>query len=167
MTNSIRTIFNAFEVFEIAERIERNGARFYRKAAVCTSDSDLSALLLELSAMEQEHEKTFVDIRKNLLSQERQLTLFDPVSEIAKYLSAIADGYVFDLQKDLSEVLKDRHSETDILKMAIGLEKDSIVFYLGIKDLVPESSGKKRIDEIIREEMGHIRQLSEKLKNLT
>ena len=47
-----------------------------------------------------------------------------------------------------------------ILLAAIGLEKDSIIFYLGMKELVPENLGKNRIDKIIKEEMGHIRLLS-------
>jgi rubrerythrin len=32
-----------------------------------------------------------------------------------------------------------------------------------MKDLVPEQAGKKRIDDIIKEEMGHIRLLSKEL----
>jgi len=54
----------------------------------------------------------------------------------------------------------------DILQKAIGMEKDSIVFYLGIKELVPERLGKGRIDAIIREEMNHITSLSKRLAAL-
>ena len=45
-------------------------------------------------------------------------------------------------------------------------ENDSIVFYLGMKDLVPEKAGKAKLDAIIREEMGHIRLLSKELAAL-
>ena len=38
-----------------------------------------------------------------------------------------------------------------IFRAAIGLEKDSIIFYLGMKELVPENLGKNRIDKIIKE----------------
>jgi len=51
----------------------------------------------------------------------------------------------------------------DIYTTAIGAEKDSIVFYLGIRDLVPEKYGKNRVDAIIKEEMGHIEALSRQL----
>lgn len=37
--------FNAIEIFEIAERIERNGVKFYRKAAEGLSDQDLRQTL--------------------------------------------------------------------------------------------------------------------------
>ena len=50
-----------------------------------------------------------------------------------------------------------------MLRMAIGLEKDSIVFYLGLKELVPERLGKGRLDGIIQEEYGHINSLSAKM----
>jgi rubrerythrin len=55
----------------------------------------------------------------------------------------------------------------EVLKAAIEAEKDSIVFYLGMKDIVPDALGKKRIDDIIKEEMGHIRLLSKELVKLT
>ena len=51
----------------------------------------------------------------------------------------------------------------DILKAAIGAEKDSIVFYLGMKELVPEKLGKDKLDGIIKEEMAHIKLLSSRL----
>ena len=54
----------------------------------------------------------------------------------------------------------------NILKEAILAEKDSIVFYLGMKDFVPEKFGKNRIEKIIKEEMGHIKLLSNQLTSL-
>jgi rubrerythrin len=50
-----------------------------------------------------------------------------------------------------------------VLKAAILAEKDSIVFYLGMKEMVPEKYGKDRLDKIIREEMGHIKILGKEL----
>jgi len=40
--------------------------------------------------------------------------------------------------------------------MAIGQEKDSIVFYTGLKEMISQTSGRVRIEEIIKQEMGHI-----------
>ena len=55
---------NAIEVFEIAERIERNAVKFFRKAAESFSDPDQCQTLLNLAEFEREHEKTFVNMRK-------------------------------------------------------------------------------------------------------
>jgi rubrerythrin len=155
--------FNAFEIFEMAEQIERNGVKFYRKAAKGVSDKDTRQMLLDLADMEAEHEETFAGMRKQLSDKERELRVFDPDNEMALYLQAMADGHVFDLKKDLSRQLTGAESVEDILKLAIGAEKDSIVFYLGLKDFVPVRAGKDKVEAIIKEEMGHIAVLNRKM----
>ncbi|GAB6096585.1 ferritin family protein [Desulfatiferula olefinivorans] len=148
--------FNADEIFEMAEQIERNGAAFYRKAAERVSGEEKD-FLIELAKMEDDHEVTFKSLRKDLLPQEKEATTFDPDGEAPQYLKALADTRVF-FEKEL-----DPTNMVDILKAAIGAEKDSIVFYLGMKELVPGKLGKDKIDNIIKEEMGHIKLLSRRL----
>jgi len=156
--------FNVDEVFEMAEQIERNGVRFYHQAAENISDASARQLFLDLAAMEAEHEKVFASMRADLADEEREPTVFDPEGEAALYLRALADLQVFGKEGDedfiLSEDLPEQDRIRKILRAAIGLEKESIVFYLGIKELVSARSGKDKIDKIIREEMGHIRLLS-------
>jgi rubrerythrin len=149
--------FNADDVFEMAEQIERNGASFYRKAAAGVTDADAKNFLLSLAAMEDDHEKTFAAMRKKLTATEKARTVFDPENETASYLKALADTRIF-FKKEI-----DTSSLSAILKDAILAEKDSIVFYLGMKDLVPESLGQSRLDTIIKEEMAHIKMLSHRL----
>jgi len=152
--------FTADDVFEMAEQLERNGAKFYRTAAENVSDPKYKELLIELAAMEDEHEKTFASLRADLTKAEKTTTVFDPEDESALYLRALADTRVFFKKKiDIS-------SMKEILKAAIVAEKDSIVFYLGLKDFVPDQLGKNRLDKIIKEEMGHIRILSKELVSL-
>jgi len=148
--------FNADEILAMAEQIERNGARFYRRAAGLVKDAQLSNLLQELAVWEEGHEKAFASMRHILQEQERMTTTFDPEDETSLYLRAMADGHVFDVRVDPADKLTGKESAKDILQMAIGQEKNSIVFYLGIKDMVSEVMGKDKIDEIIREEMRHI-----------
>ena len=50
-----------------------------------------------------------------------------------------------------------------VFREAINREKNSIVFSLGIKELVPENGGKEKIDSINKEEKRHIKLLSNKL----
>ncbi len=158
--------FNAFEIFEIAEQIERNGVKFYRKAAKNAADAEVRQMFVDLADMERDHEKIFEDMRKQISYKERELITFDPENEAALYLQAIASGHVFDLKKDLSEQLTDKKTAAEVLKMAIEAEKDSIVFYLGIKDFVPAPAGKEKVEDIITEEQKHIALLSGKLEVL-
>lgn len=149
--------FNADDIFEMAEQLERNGAKFYRTAAQAVSAAEAKEFLLKLAAMEDEHEKTFSGMRAQLSSGEKASTVFDPDGEAIHYLRALADTRVF-FQKEI-----DTASMQTILKDAITAEKDSIVFYLGMRDAVPEKMGRERLDNIIKEEMGHIRLLSKEL----
>jgi rubrerythrin len=150
--------FTADDVFEMAEQLERNGAKFYQEAARHTDNPDYKKLLQTLSDMEIEHEKIFVKLRSELSGNEKESTVFDPQNESVLYLRALADTKVF-FEKEI-----DFSSMKSVLKAAILAEKDSIVFYLGIKEMVPEKFGKDKLDKIIKEEMGHIKILSNELK---
>lgn len=149
--------FNADEIFKMAEQIERNGAKFYRDAAQNVADQPSKDLLTNLARMEDEHEKTFKALREELTQKERQSTVFDPLGDGVLYLKALADTRVF-FEKKI-----DASSMKGILKAAVEAEKDSIVFYLGMKEAVPDTLGKQKIDAIIKEEMQHIRILSKEL----
>ncbi len=158
--------FNIDEIFEIAEQIERNGAKFYRRAAANAGDTSAGKLLLELAEMEVDHEKRFARLRQELASGDYSTEVYDPQGEAAQYLQSMATGKVFNLRADPSEKLTGSESLGDVLITAIGLERDSIAYYTGIKELVPGRLGGERIDEIIREEMGHLRLLANWLENL-
>ena len=158
--------FNADEIFEMAEQIERNGARFYRRAAEGIADERSKQLLLDLAAMEDTHLKVFSLMRSSLPPKERQETTFDPQGDAARYLQAMADGRIFDMRKDPSETLTGKETAKDILRTAIGLERDSIAFYVGMKELVPENLGKGKLDGIIKQEMNHVSEISNALATL-
>jgi len=149
--------FNANDILQMAEQIERNGAAFYRECAGNVADPVAVELLEKLAAMEDDHEKTFANIRSELSAREKESTTFDPNGEAVLYLKALADTKVF-FEKSI-----DTSNMEDILKSAITAEKDSIVFYLGMKELVPADLGTARVDAIIKEEMAHIKLLSNEL----
>ena len=136
--------FNAIEVFEIAERIERNSVNFYHKAAEAFSDESLSAILLSLAEFEKEHEESYANMRKQISAKEWDMITFDPENEMALYLQKIADSHIFDPKQDPAEQLKDKGSIRDILNYAIECEKNSIIFYLGLKQYVPTTAGKDK-----------------------
>ena len=152
--------FNADDIFEMAEQMERNGAKFYRTAAEKVADASAKEFLLELAGMEDDHEKTFALLRADLSKKEKAATVFDPEGESALYLRALADTEVF-FEKEI-----DVSSMEEILKAAIMAEKDSIVFYLGMMQFVPEELGKDKLGKIVKEEMEHIRILSNELVSL-
>jgi rubrerythrin len=162
--------FNADEIFELASQIERNGARFYRHMANNISDSSIRKLMLNFAAMEEAHEKVFLSMKKQLSDQDREKTIHDPDEETSLYLRAFADLFVFDNAEGedfaLPEGLSAEAKKRKILREAINLEWESIAFYTGMKEFVPEILGKGRVDEIIREEMRHVRLLTNNITSL-
>ncbi len=149
--------FNANDIFEMARQIEQNGAKFYRKAAEKVAGDENKGFLRELADMEDTHEAVFAGMQKELEAADKLETTFDPEDENVLYLKALADTRVFFKKEQPDD------SFNSILTSALQTEKDSIVFYLGMKGLIPEKAGKSKIDGIISEEMGHIRILAGKL----
>jgi len=156
--------FNAAEILEMAEEIERNGAKFYRKAAESIDDKKTRQFLLDLAVMEDNHEKTFKEMKNKLSDTEQRPVTFDPDHEAVLYLRAMADGHVFDIKADPSQKLTGNETPEDIFRMALKAERDSIVFYVGLKAFVPAEIGK--VEDIIAEEMAHIVTLNQKMGEL-
>ncbi len=155
---------NADEIFEIAEQIEKNGAKFYRAAA--QKFSEVKQFLLDLAAQEDEHLKTFQAMREQLTRSEQQPDVFDPDGQAQMYLRAMADGHIFDIKADPAEKLSGIKDPHGVLKMALDIERDSIAYYVGLKEYVPARAGKDKVEDIIKEEMKHIIVLSEKMADL-
>ncbi len=149
--------FNANDIFEMAIKIEKNGAIFYRDAAKQVEEEKHKNFLLELASMEDDHAVTFADMQKELKNDETFSTTFDPDDENVLYLKALADTRVFFEKEQPDNTFK------SILSTAIQTEKDSIAFYLGMKELVSTNLSKSKIDDIIKEEMSHIKLLAGKL----
>jgi rubrerythrin len=157
--------FSADEVFEMAVQLEKNGAAFYRKAAKqCTAKVE-QEMLVGLAQMEDDHRKTFEAMRSELIKDDDS-DWNDPEGEALRYLQAFAGGHVFDLTADPSEFIKPGTATRDVLIKALGCERESILFYTGMKALIPHALGRDKIDAIITEEVGHVALLSDKLEAL-
>jgi len=152
--------FNAKELLEMAIRIEENGAQFYRKAAEFQSNDENRAVLEKLAAMEDTHKAIFEKMRRELSAAEKTATVFDPNNESAQYLAAMADTHGGEGSPAAADKLTGKESINEIVDVALDLEKESILFYLGLKDLVPPQYGQEKLDKIIEEERRHIIQLN-------
>lgn len=155
--------FNAFEVFEIAEQIERNGINFYIRAAELFDDPNTSEMFLRLAEWEKEHERLFARMKQQLSEQSRQASTSEP-DDLLPDPRVMAGLAVFGIRADPADELRGRQDKTDIIRRAVEKEKNSIVFYHGLKEFVPAEVGKEKIDDIIKEEMRHIVILDQSLK---
>jgi len=154
--------FNAIEVFEIAEQIERNGAAFYRKAAELFEDSDAVGIFTKLADWEVKHEAVFAEMRKQLAAEPAELSTFDP-EDAPLDAKAMAGLAAFGLRPDPSGELAGCKTRADVLNLALQKEKDTIVYYTGLKEFVPVAVAIDKIGEIITEELHHVRIISQAL----
>jgi len=152
--------FNADEVLEMAIRIESNAAAFYRKTAGLQSDEKNRDFFESLAAMEDKHHETFTEMRKTLKEEDKSGKVFDPHGELALYLASMADTLGSEGSPSAADALTGNETLEDIVNIALGLEKDSILFYLGLKSMVPPKYGRDKIEQIIEEERKHVAQLT-------
>ena len=155
---------NASEIFEIAVQIERNGAEFYRGAAELFDDSRVRNMFLQLADWETSHEQVFADMRNELVAQGPEISTFETESDVIFDAQSMAGLAVFGNSMGPSAELTGKESITDILKGAIEKEKDSIIFYTGLKDFVSARTAKDKIADVIKEEMHHVRILKQSLE---
>ncbi len=160
-------MYNADEAFEMGEQIEQAGQRFYRKAAANTDDEKVRSLLNELADMEEDHEDLFHDMHVQMQGPDMPQISFDPDQDAPRYLRATAETHVFNVHSDLAEELTGNETPEEVLKMAIDFEKDTVVFFLGLKDLVPEDLGGDKVDWLVEQEMDHITTLTQKLRSIS
>ena len=158
--------FNADEIFEMAEEIERQGAKFYSEVSKKATDDEMKKFFVELSAMEAEHLKIFADMRKQLSEAQKTASTFDPDNEAALYLKTMADAKGWEGRISPTQKFTGTESMKEVIEIALNAEKESVVFYFGLKSMVSEKAGRDKIEQIIMEELSHIRTLLEYLKDM-
>jgi len=153
------SIFNAVDVFKIAETIEQDGAKFYNDAAKLFADDDVSKIFTRLAQWEIQHKKVFAQMREKVTQQHPKL---GPGTEEYKAVAALS---TFSLWATPHRQLSGMDSREDVIRQALQKEKDTIVFYVGLKDFVAIHEDREIINDIIGEEMKHISILTEALGN--
>jgi rubrerythrin len=158
--------FNADEVFKIGVQIEKNGRDFYLAAAAKTTDTDLKKLFSELASWETRHAALFEDLRTKLPESIKNDNIYDPENNIHLYLKSVADNTIFIQGNIMENVVKACNSAVEILEKALNFEKDSVVFYSSMKEIVPGDLGKSEVDKLVLEELFHVGQLTKEIKKL-
>jgi rubrerythrin len=156
--------FNANEIFEVAIQIEENGRLFYEKAGELVDNNDIKELFKDLAGQEMEHKNSFISMKEQLPDSAKKPVVWDPDNETEAYLKMMADINIFKADVNVEEKLEQVKDVKDALKFAIGFEKESILFYVLIKDSTEEDKGREFIGKLIEEEKGHLRKLSRELK---
>ena len=141
--------FSIREAVEQAVQTEKLGYQFYTTIAEkFVKDEGLNKLFTTLAEKELRHEKTFKELLEIIKDEE-------PVDweEAEQYLRAIVESEFF-LGKNRSlPSMKNVKTVEDAVNFAIGFEKETLLYFYGIRDAVKE---KEVVEEIINEERSHI-----------
>lgn len=143
------SIFTVHEVIEQAVQTEKLGYQFYTEMAQRFRDTEeLRKLFTTLAENELRHEKVFKELLKMVGDQEPE-----GWGDISAYMRAMVESEFFlGKEKSLPAIT---HIKTvdDAVKFAIGFEKETLLYFHGIRDALKE---KEVVDEIINEEKSHI-----------
>lgn len=154
--------FSGSELINIAIGIERRGIVFYDIMAKSTKNDAAREVFHYLADMEREHIQTFQGM---LGEADKYQPLPDQAGEYTAYLQALVDSAVFSDDLVTSEMATRAESDTEALELAIRAEKDSILFYYQMREIMPQRA-QPTVNKIIAEEKSHLRQLSELKRKL-
>jgi len=152
----------------VALMMEEEGIRFYTLAEKKTGDAEMKKLFSLLREKEHLHIETFRRLYGELSARasdpDAELWLLD--TEVSSYFRAAVDSTVFPTKGSADAAIAGLHGAADILRFALRLEKDSILFYHELLAGAPWPEAKALIEKVIAEERRHVVFIQEKLASL-
>jgi rubrerythrin len=155
-------LLQATDMFEMAMQVEKSGEVFYRAAAGKVDSAGVKQLFEDLALQEVKHYQFFRSLFESIRG--RPLLTADEWHEYQGYLDATVQSAFFegpDKALALAETLTDHQKA---VRMAIEFEKETLLFFHDLNDIVPDS-GKRAVHEIVEEERSHIRRLAGMLQD--
>ena len=148
--------FTTGELINIAIGNERRGKAFYDVMTRSADSPSARTVFKYLADMERDHIRTF----QGMLSEVDKYKIpEDYAREHGDYLQALVNTAIF-TDELTGEMATRADSDIKALEAAIGAEKDAILFYYMMKEVMPPRAH-AMVDKIIAEEKSHLRQLSE------
>ena len=145
------------DVVDLAVQAETRGEAFYR-AAAAQATGEAQALFAHLADEELRHKRNFEGLAAQIV-----LTDFDPTAwqETLEYIAATVDSEFFRPDAPIRTVaLQD--SVPGMIRQAIEFEKQSILFFYTLRDVVQEAN-RPLVTAILAEERDHVRRLARML----
>jgi rubrerythrin len=155
-------LLQATDMFEMAMQVEKSGEAFYRAAADKVDSHGVKDLFEDLALQEVRHYEFFRSLFQSIRGQ--PLLTAEQWHEYQGYLGATVQSAFFegpDKALALAETVKDHH---EAVRMAMEFEKETLLFFYDLRDIVP-ASGRKAVHEIVEEEKSHIRRLAGMLQD--
>ncbi|MGI6077235.1 MAG: ferritin-like domain-containing protein [Fastidiosipilaceae bacterium] len=140
--------FGVSDLLAAMVRLEQTGHQFYTELAVRSEDEEEKNFFSMLAKEELKHEKIYADLAEQYKSVEPENQLDEPYGAYLDIL--INQNFSF-----TEEDLKDRETA---FKIAVGLEKDTLLFISEVELLI-DTNHKEVFEKIKAEERSHLRAL--------
>jgi rubrerythrin len=150
------------EIIEIATRLEENGEAFYNAAAAKATTASVKALFHDLALQEQYHRRAFEQMGRGGV----ELALSpDQWQEFQAYTDALLQQSFFASSESALNLATRAQSEHEALQAALDFEKEAMLFFHELRDVV-RGAGRQAVERIIQEEKQHVQRLSAMLSQL-
>ncbi len=160
--------YSILEAVEVALMMEEEGIRFYTLAEQKAGDPELKQLFSLLRDKEHQHIETFRrffgDLSTRSSDPDAELWLLD--TEVASYFRAAVESAVFPTKGAAERAIAGLHGAAEILRLALRMEKDSVLFYNGLLAAAPWPEARALVEKVVAEERRHVVFVHEKLASL-
>jgi len=146
-------LFSARELIEVAIREEATASTFYTAAAGNADSKDLKAYLLEVAAMEVEHERQFRELLKRVGGYQPSGESYS--GEYESYMGYLTEGRIFPMGRDGEEMARRQGSDKQVVETAMEMERNTLLFYHEMIRFVPVND-RPLLEDIISEERQHV-----------
>ncbi|NLG29454.1 MAG: ferritin family protein [Chloroflexi bacterium] len=145
-------------VLQWAMEIERNGEGFYRVAAAQAKDRDAKLLFEDLAYQEERHYNVF----KRMLDRAPAAAGADSADagKYRAYLETALGSALFAGPDKGLKLAKQATDEGEALKAALAFEKDTLLFFYDVREMVAEAE-RDAVTAIIEQERSHVRQIAQ------
>jgi rubrerythrin len=142
------------EILGFAVYIEERGYEFYVEAMKKFPEPWATKLFQYLADEEFRHEQVF----KKLLSGEGGVKGGEPDPEYRAYMKEFVKAHQLGDKEAIHAKLERLATLDEILDLAIGFEKDSIILFSELKEMFAKGHT-AAVEKVIAEEMGHLRKI--------
>lgn len=150
-------VFTATEAVEMALEIEKNGEVFYNTAAEKSTDPEVKALFEDLAVQEQGHYRIFEKMLGGL--KPAPALPAEEYDQYRAYLQVALDNALFAGPDKALTLAREAQDKQTALRAALGFEKDTLLFFYDLREMVGEGD-REKVNGIIREEKKHVRRLA-------
>lgn len=150
-------LLTAGDIVELAMELESSGEAFYRAVARHLQSSRVQEVFADLAEQEARHREVFAELREAL--RDKPLMSADEWDEYMGYLQATIRSAFFEGADKALAVAAEVTESRDAVRMAIGFEKETLLFFYDLRDIVA-AGARSVIDEVITEEKKHLRRLA-------